>query len=244
MTGVGDPEIAFILLSFKRPWNMRRVLEPILALELPKRILISNNNAAIDLIPYLPGDTGCIELIQQRRNCLAVKRFELARTIRSPCYLCVDDDIFLTRDQIDALLQEYRRDTSTPQGIWGQVLLQRDGQWVLKGGFRNLRRRVDVLNRVYVFSSEHLVRYFQLLERLGCRDPEDLGHADDIVLSFCGERAPLIHDLGAYRSCHSDSASGYALWKEQGFSENRLKIFERLSRITGRAGCASPSFPP
>lgn len=226
-------EVVFILLSYKRPWNIGCLLSPIRSLDLPKRIIISNNNPDIDLIPFLPPEADDIELVQQPQHCLAIKRFELARNISAKCFVCIDDDIFLTQAQLMGLLEAYTCNPHIPQGVCGQVLLERDGTMVLKGGFRNLARKVDILNRVYVFSSEHVMRFFQLLSLLGFDEAEELGHADDIVLSFCGNGAPLIHDLGPYESCVTDSEPGIALWKEEGFTEHRMEIFERLRRLTG-----------
>lgn len=223
----------FILLSYKRPQNMRRLIEPILASGLASRILLSNNNPEVDIASYLGAELSGVELICQSRPQPAAKRFEIAREIDAEKFIALDDDIFLDAAQLQALLRALLADPSVPHGIWGQRLQVQAGRPFLRSGYCNIDGEVDVLNRVYAFTRLHVESFFALLGALDIGEAAGIGPADDIVLSFAGEGRPRCHDLGAYRTCPTTDAPGIALWREAGFSEHRLKVFARLLRLAG-----------
>ena len=98
----------------------------------------------------------------------------------------------------------------------------------VKNGVHNVSREVTVLNRIYAFTRTHVQRFFRFLDDLGVADPQDLGPADDIVLSFCGNAPPFCHDVGALEVCLTSNQEGIALWKGEDFDDQRMEIILRI----------------
>ncbi len=224
----GGNTATFILLSFARPQNMQRVVNTIRKANSCGRVILSNNQPDIDIFDHIDPPLPGLEVIQQEQQWGPVKRFCIARECKGEHFVCLDDDIFLTPLQIDKLVGHLVENPSRPHGIGGEIIKRQDGKLTVLRGRYNFSGEVSTLNRVYAFTRKHVRRYFQLLEKLGIEDPRDLGPADDIVLSFCGNGWPKCHDLGPFENCPTARQKGVALWRAEGFYERRMEIFVRL----------------
>jgi hypothetical protein len=224
----------FILLSYARPRNIQRIIDSISQARSCGRIILSNNQPAINIYDHIDGRNDLLDVVQQDRERGAVKRFCIARECDGELFVCIDDDMFMTPQQIDRLVAELINDPSRPHGIWGQLMETENGKARLSRPIHNISCDVSVLNMVYAFTRDHISRFFDLLDRLGIADPEDLGPFDDIVLSFTGARPPKCHDLGPFDICATWNLEGVAIWKQKNFMQRRMRFFLRLQSLVSR----------
>jgi hypothetical protein len=229
------PRATFIILSYARPRNIQRILDDILASRSCEHIVLSNNNPDIDIHDHIVRDQpGRVTVVQQKEHWEPVIRFMLARDMPGDYFVCIDDDLFLTPAQIDALVDHLHADPSVPHGVWGERIKKTDDTFRIDRGLHNIDGEVDVLNRAYAFTRRHVQRYFELLALIGVRQPRKLGRGDDQVLSFSGAHKPMCHDLGPIENCPTADQDGIALWRQKGFYEERMKLYVKLLQATGR----------
>lgn len=230
-TGSRDGAVTFILLSYLRPQNIQRILDAMKASKYCRRIILSNNRPAINILDYIepPGDG--LEVIQQKEETLPVNRYSIARARPGEFFVCIDDDIFLTPPQIDTVITALMQDPARPHGVWGEVITMENKTMVVTRGVHNVSREVTILNRVYAVTRTHVQRFFRFLDDLGVTDPQDLGPVDDIVLSFCGTALPFCHDVGALENCPTSNQEGIALWKGERFEDQRKEILRRIGAL-------------
>ena len=191
-----DGATTFIILSYARPQNIQPTLETILQARSCARIVLSNNNPAIDINDHIALSADRLTVLQQQERWPAIKWFCLAREEPAENFICIDDDLFLTAVQIDGLASRLLETPAVPHGSWGaNVTFRRDPQGresvLLEGGIHNHSGPVRIINRAYAFTAGHVRRFFELLAALGIDDPRDLGPADDILLSHSGNGLPL-----------------------------------------------------
>lgn len=227
-TGTGGETATFILLSYARPQNMQLIINAIRQARCCGRIILSNNHPDVNIYDYIDTDSDRLEVIQQKRRFGAVKRFTIARECEADFFFCIDDDLFLTPEQIDRLFDELIKDRSRPHGVWGLEIVFENELLVVKGSIHHQTREVAILNQAYAFTRDHLRRFFELVEDIRVAEPDDLGPFDDIVLSFSGTRPPKCHDLGPLELCKTWDQEGVALWKDENFVEPRMKLYARL----------------
>ena len=84
------------------------------------QIVLSNNNPHIDILDYVHPAPGVLTILQQKERWEPVKRFCIAREMQSQFYACIDDDLFLTSDQIDSMVEGVAADPGVPHGVWGE----------------------------------------------------------------------------------------------------------------------------
>lgn len=224
----------FIILSYARPQNIQRIVQAILEAQSCGRIILSNNNPNINILPYVDPSPEKLEIIQHQERWGPVMRWCIAKECDSAYFVCIDDDLFLTSRQIDMLVARLQDEPTVPHGVWGEKITVDRNRFMIKRGIFNYSGEVDVINRAYAFTPTHVRRFFELMKYLGVGDPRDLGRGDDILLSFSGTGRPKCHDLGQLESCPTSDLEGIALWKEAGFYEQRFIKFHRLlpTRIT------------
>lgn len=235
-----DNSTTFILLSYARPWNMQRIVDTVLSARSCGSVILSNNNPKIDILKYVDLPPKQVTILQQAEHWPAVNRFCIARESGAENFVCIDDDLFLTALQIDALVARLAENPAVPHGVWGANVCtdtNADGRESLRlqGGVHNVTVPVRILNRAYAFTGKHNRRFFELLTALGITDPRELGPADDILLSHSGAGLPICHDLGPLSTCPTSTMRGIALWREPGFFEARIERLEQLRDLN--EGC-------
>jgi hypothetical protein len=229
------PRAAFIILSYARPQNMQRILDAVLAARSCDHILLSNNNPDIDIFDHIARDQpDRVKVAQQKERWEPVSRFIFARNMPDDYFVCIDDDLFLTPAQIDALVSHLHADPAVPHGVWGEHVRLVEGVFQITPGVHNFDGEVDTINRAYAFTHPHVRRYFELLGLVGVKRPRSLGRGDDIVLSFSGERKPFCHDLGPLEDCPTADDKELALWRNENFYDARIRLYARLREVTGR----------
>jgi hypothetical protein len=224
--------VCAIVLSYKRPQNMDRVILPLCESAAIDKVIVSNNNPEIDLRDALKRvmSEPKVELIQQAHRSICAKRFEIALHQPFDAYLCPDDDLFLTSTQIDALIDALAREPTRVHGVFGEIHSFRDGRLQLGGGICGIECEVDILNRCYAFTRAHLLQMAMLASELGYGDVGNALFVDDMLISHCGDGAPICHDFGPLDSCPTSDMPGIATYKEAGFDEARVATYLRLAR--------------
>lgn len=222
-----------IILNYKRPHNIRAIVRSLLAADRVGDIHVVNNNSSHAMSMYFSSDHPRVHVIDNHRNGGALERYLFAKRIKGRFFLSIDDDTFLTAEQINALCQKLIEHPEVPHGLYGQFV--KEDVSSEEGRFRNgvecLEGPMDILNRVYAFTAGHVDRLFSILEDIGMNDPKSwkkLSIADDIVISFCGTSKPLAHDLGRILACPTSDARGIAQWRQPEFDAFRFDLYKRL----------------
>ncbi|WP_148212515.1 hypothetical protein [Hahella chejuensis] len=229
-----ENSVTAILLSYLRPENVQKIFGQLAKSKYIGKIIVSNNNPDIDLCLYIEQHPK-LSLIQQVVHYPPWIRFEFAAHDSANYFLSIDDDIFLSLEQIDLLLERLFNGPAVPHGVWGQRIVNTPKGLKLVDGVQRENRSVDVLNRVYACTKEHVLNSFRLLKILGLNHARKIGPFEDVLLSFGSMEKPLCHDLGVLDECDSSSSMEKALHMKPGFIGLRqqlvLDIFERSKDI-------------
>ncbi|WP_431686419.1 hypothetical protein [Hahella sp. NBU794] len=226
--------VTAILLSYLRPENIQRIFGQLAKSKYIDKIIVSNNNPDVDLCVYIEQHPK-LRLIQQVVHYPPWIRFEFAAHEPANYFFSVDDDIFLSVEQIDLLLERLFDRPVVPHGVWGQRIVNTPKGLKLVDGVQGQSRSVDVLNRVYACTKEHVLNSFKLLKILGLDHARKIGPFEDVLLSFGSAERPFCHDLGVLEECDSSSSLEKALHMKPGFIGLRqqlaLDILERAKDI-------------
>jgi len=225
------PDCIAIILSYKRPQNIAPIVNLLLKAPSVSQVIISNNNPAVNLRSWMPGDARRVTLIEQDTPTACHVRYHIALEQQSHLFLAVDDDVFLRPSQVETLCAALRADPSRPFGIFGSIYDERRDAIQL-----DVRRPgdVDILNQAYVFTAEHARRFAELTRELGFGPTHEAWKRsswDDLVISHSGRAKPRICDVGAYIECPTGSEPGIAAWMDHEFFSERLSLFRRLRAI-------------
>lgn len=229
---MGNGPFTAILLSYARPENIDLLVRILLRVPSVGRVVLCNNNPAISLRRWISVTDDRLCTMENNQRGSAGMRYRIAFGEQAPSFLCIDDDIFLTPAQIEALCQACVADPSVPHSTWGQ-LLRGDGS-VLRS-VQNEDGEVDIINRVYAFHAKHLREFRRLLRILWPVDEPRLwtewSHWDDVLLSFTGNARPVTHNFGKEMNCPTASQEGIAVWRQRDFERLRGELFLRLNAI-------------
>jgi hypothetical protein len=242
MSGISVP-FTIILQSYKRPWNIEPMVRMFLRFDCVNKVIVSNNNK-LSAVSFQLSHSGLrasgprtaddrVQIINQQKNYPASKFAMIALEEAkkgAQYFLSIDDDLLLFPDQIETLMRALIANPSVPHGLVGQRVTD-NGEWMhhLTGDVP-----IDILNRAYAFTANHMYRYAELLDALGYRSDEDkamLPFGADIVLSRSGTQKPQIHAAGRLLDCPTNAKPGIARFKDSGFTDYRLELWQRLNRI-------------
>lgn len=223
----GGGDVLVILPSYGRPENLELAVQ--LALRCPDvgHVVVRNDHPDLRIADRIAVRHARLELIDLRRRTGPVGRYFEAQRLGAERCVSIDDDLFLPPAFLSGLVQRLREHPAIPHGVYGQ-------RWNGRRFTDNLARfdgEVDLLNRVYAFTREHVARYFELTASLGLDldDPSvSIALDDDVILGFCGASRPRIHDMGAFLDCPSERARGLARWRRPEAERVRRELFERL----------------
>lgn len=222
------PFIAYIG-AFARPQNIAPLAESLLRTPSIGRIIISENNPHCLTHWSLPTSKRITMLRHQKVQDCHQRHVHLS-AYPSDAYLILDDDLFLLPAQIEKVCQALLQDPSSPKGVCGQY-------WQNETLQSNVRTAgpCDALNRLYAFTKDHERSYFTLVQKLEEKDEWNSGLVDDLVLSLCSKKRPIIIDTGEFIDCTSQGKKEIASWRQPAFfaERNRLytEILEALNRM-------------
>lgn len=227
-----------ILLNYKRPQNLPRIVSACLRSDHRPDVYVLDNapddslSAALDeLRQNLPAARERLRYRPLRENRGSGERYAFAASLDYDAFVCIDDDIFLTPAQIDALFAAYAADPRCVHGIWGERMTIRNREIFLLNNVHGRETRVRIVNRVYAFGRAQAQKACELLAALGHSDWLSLGPGSDIVLSYSGEHSPMVHDVGPIMSCETSDAPGIAVWRRDDFKERRNTLLNRLREM-------------
>jgi hypothetical protein len=227
----GPERLTMILPSYARPRNIDFLLSAVVACDFVSEIILTNNNPEIRLEDHLHVSDPRIRLIRQPRKTPASIRFDLSREAREPWILAIDDDVFPSPRQVRAIFRQLLLQPERVHGYGGEVW----GDPPSRATYRPVRwprgtQPVDTLMWAFAYTRAHVEEYFRLLERLGIANFE-LKSSEDVPLSFAGEGSALVHSVGLFCRCPSESDPAVATWLRPGFFHHRLELVARCREL-------------
>lgn len=241
-----EADVCVVLPSYRRPDNLAVSARLALAAPSVRQVVVVDDDPSAGLGSRLGFDDPRLRLVEHRARVGPVGRYLAARDASDLRWLVsLDDDLWLPPEGLERLAAALRADPRVPHGFYGQ---RAGSESRFDDNLARFAGRVDVLNRVYAFTRDHLARYFALLDALGI-DLDDreatIALDDDIVLSFCGEDRPLVHDVGPWLDCPSERRRGLARWRRPGAERARRGLYDALERVAprGPAGYLPPRQP-
>ncbi|WP_257458782.1 glycosyltransferase family 2 protein [Archangium lipolyticum] len=233
LPATGPERLTVVLLSYRRVRNIEPMVNSLLRADFVGRVLVSNNNPAYRISDWVRVRDERLHLVDQSERRYAGIRFELARGEQGEYFASIDDDTFLSPEQLRQLFTMLVTDPSTPHGIQGELYKGRPGEPTNDDWRPGLvgERRVDAINRVYFFTREHLEELYRLAGLLGLNVPT-LANGEDLLLSACGRLRPRVHDVGPVAQCLSAHRLGVATWRtRQDFFQERTDLLLRLRQL-------------
>jgi Glycosyl transferase family 64 domain len=216
-----------IVNSYKRPQNIQRIVDALLASKSIQHIFINNNNTSLKIENYILVSKNTVTCINQQEDKGASVRFEIANLYMQENCLALDDDVFLTTTQVNNLMLHFINMTcGNVLGFWGEKKDYSSG--LLVGNRYRFNGTLEVLNLGYLFSKNHLDNYFLLLKELQNEGINKQEWIDDMILSFSGSSNPRCIDIGPIAICQSSKDPNIATHKKEGFQEYRNQVFTLL----------------
>ena len=235
--------VTFIVLSYARPGNIQRIIDAILGSDVCHRVIVCNNQPRTDLRDYLACDDDRLDLHPQTEEWGPIRRYHLAREAPGDYFISIDDDVFLTSEQINRLAGFLVADPLRPHGVWGEMFSTEGSRMTVHSGVHGKNCEVSVLNCVYAFTKAHVGRIFGYLQALGVENLREIGPGDDILVSRAASLSPLCHDLGEIEFCSSASQEGVARFRSGNFTARRMRLWRRLQQLDAAADIAiAPPF--
>lgn len=220
--------LAVIILNYRRPQNIGAIARDVRQ-ALPDAPIFVLDQAETDTLRART-DIRWSDIWFQRAeaNRGAGARVPLAAAMPFDHYLAIDDDTFLTPQQIARLVELLRAEPDRAHGIWGRRLEFNDGAVTFRNFMIRLNAPVSILNRVYAFSRAQATAAIDLSARLGFASWHDIGAVDDVLLSCASAKPPLLHDLGDIVECPTSNETGIAVWKGDGYNERCAEVTRQL----------------
>lgn len=235
LTISGPEKLTVILLSYRRVRNMEPIVEALLRAEFVEKIVVSNNNPEVRIADWIRLRDGRLHLIDQPRQAACGIRFELARAEPGRFFLCIDDDVLLSPEQVKRLFLALIARPEAPHGIQGENYVGESKQtfppyW--RVDLKGYEGQVDNINTVYGFTRDHLAEMERLAGVLELGSVAELGNGDDVLLSASGTERPYIHDIGPVALCLSSHRIGVATWATRPrFFTDRKVLFLKLRAL-------------
>lgn len=223
-------QFSAIILSYARPQNIDSICSMLLSIDNISTVCLSNNNPSINISDFITTTDNRLQVISQKQSSGPFKRYTIANQLSGEYFLSIDDDLFLQQKQVEFLMNMLLDDHRAPHGFWGQNFIVNKNDILFEYGLINKNDRVDILNRCYFFTREHLSEMFRLMKCLKI-DETDVGPSDDIILSFSGQVKPFSHNIGTYIDCPTSNKSGVAQWLEQDFDQRRASIIKKILQV-------------
>jgi hypothetical protein len=221
--------LAVIILNFRRPQNIGAIAAAAREALPDAPILIYDQGERDDFLRRTDFPFSEVWVQRAKSNGGSGARLMVASRLPFDFYVSIDDDTFLTPEQIRRLAELVQSEPYRAHGAFGQRLVQRRageiGWW---NGIRRFDGPVSILNQVYAFSRIQAVAALNLAARLGYPSWIEIGSLDDVVLSCASAKPPVCHDLGPIAECPTYNQHGIAQWVAPGFWERRVAAAEKL----------------
>lgn len=231
-------EVTAVILCHGRPFNIDLHVRAALLAREVGTVVVSNNNEDLDLEEIV--DVRHPRLVlRDDYGINANRRHLLAAEYASSTVIAPDDDTFLRPGDMDALVRRFGSDTRAPLSVQGQ---RWDGSRWTNLLLAPPEQRVDVANRVYVYSRAQAEQALSLARDLDMA-PGTSAFAtepvDDVLLSFAGRDHPLVVDVD-FLNCATASDAAVATYRRTGFAPVRAELIRELRARLGWGGAPPP----
>ncbi|NQU20967.1 MAG: hypothetical protein HQ567_06755 [Candidatus Nealsonbacteria bacterium] len=185
-----------VLLNWKRPQNVERIVTGLNASDLVDEIIVFDNNPACELPPLVD-----CTLIQADRDLGLYTRFTAGCLARNEAVLWQDDDLLLPPETLRGLLDAWSTEPDILHGIFGRAP-KPDGSYA-----RTLTGPSEapvVLTRVLVGHRRYCAEFFRYAGHFAeiQRDSRPFGNGEDIIFSYVVRRsAGRLHRLHRLPVC-------------------------------------------
>jgi hypothetical protein len=211
---------------------MQKIIDFINKVDRVEKIILSNNNPDIKIEEWV-NEQDKLTIINQKEKTLYTKRFEIAASLGYKYFFCPDDDIFLLPAQINHVLDKLQENPHVAHGVYGQIGVYINGELDMQkgSGVFGVSCEVDVLNRAYFFTSEHIKKCMLLVNEMGWHSINEAIYMEDSLISFSGSGKPICHNVGHIFDCETSTQQGVATYLEENFSNIRLDGYLKLQHI-------------
>lgn len=228
----GPERATAVLLSFLRPHNLGPIVASLRRCAFLDRILVRNNHPGVRIGDWVRSSDPRVVLSDAGVASPPIVRLELAARAPATHFVILDDDLFLSPRQVTHLFRALVEDPARPHGLFGQRLVAPAAERHAEAFESSVTRcdaDVDVLNRAYFVTRDHVERALALREVVARRDPDlDLAFADDLLLSVAAGARPRIHDVGAFLDCPTQGLPGVAVFCRPGTGAFRVRAMRAL----------------
>lgn len=169
--------ISAVILNWKRPANVARIVEGWQSSGLVNDPIVWNNN------PDSTIKFCSTRVVNTCQDWGLYTRFAAGLLARNDCILWQDDDLELPVESLTRLIDAWKAEPSRVHGVFGRGP-RLDGSYAQD--FRGNHEVPVVLTRALVASKQNAVNFFQHLRRFEHlqRDTKPLGNGEDIIFSY------------------------------------------------------------
>ena len=233
-SNIVEPKATAIILSYARPQNIQWIALALLKCDFIEKVIISNNNPEMKINSWIKIDDPRLEIQNQPVRRRAGYRYEIAKDLDSPYYIFIDDDLYLSCEQIEQMYAELLKNPDVAHGLWGQTIeVSESGALSITNGVHSINEPIDVINRAYFLARHHVDRFLEILKIIGINEVTNLKFGDDMILSMSSKNKPQCHNIGHILECYTANMEGIAIWTEQSFDNIRGDLYKKLSAIPG-----------
>jgi hypothetical protein len=222
------PATAAIILNWKRPQNIGRLVRAVGDALPAAAIFVIDHGEGADSLERRADVPRERCWIRSQPNAGAGARIALAAALPFDHYLCIDDDTFLSGEQIRALMEQLAEAPGSAHGLTGQLIFKTDTGYALRNSVRG-NGEISVINQVYAFTKARAEATIRLAAAIGIRNWRDVRRGDDMLLSSAGPDPARIHDFGDWEECPTNDADGIATCRSADFRETRAELYRKLT---------------
>jgi hypothetical protein len=222
---------ALLLTNYLRPGSLQKQLRTLKSVRDTFDIYVIDNSDRRSNLRHKIALENWYYYIENGTNLGAGYRFLMSSGLPHEFLIAIDDDIFLTIDQLSFLYQALRADPNRLHGVWGQTLDFKSEGHLLRGGLQGKTVAVQVISRVYAYTPQIAFRSICVAKEAGFTTWRDIGPTDDILLSAASFEAPICHAVADLSVCNTSDADGIATWKTKGFFPARDRLIDKLLEL-------------
>lgn len=222
--------LSAVILNWKRPENVRLIVDSLKQLELIDDVIVWNNN------PAAVFEQRDAKIVNASHDFGLYTRFAAVCLARHEAVLIQDDDLLLPQETVERLFETWHGNPATLHGIFGRAP-RRDGSYgrrISKSGRAPIvLTRALITKRVYGADFFRYCTQFADLQQKG----NPLGNGEDIIFSYV-----VMHESGKLNHIHrfpfTELPSPYAIhdrnWQEH--RSHRTLIMEACEKWLHEAG--------
>jgi len=238
----GDQQCTVLIASYLRPKNIQTIINAVVKCRFVSEIVISNHNPEIVMSDFIECDDARVRILNSEKREYCGYRFKVASDLDGEYFLILDDDIFMSPEQVRKLFVHLLKDPDVPHGFHGSRYKSHSEEDEIDEVQHVARREtnVDVLHQAYAVTKSQISHMLQIAEaanRSGLfPDENPANFADDMMISVSGEGQPRVHDLAPILICQTSLQQDIAVCGRVDFQRMRSRAFSYLRENVGVSG--------